>query len=250
MIRVGILGCGAIGSVIAEGLGERVVVLFDREIERAERLAESLKGRAMVARNFEEFINSEIDLVIEAASQEAVVEYGERVLRAGKDLMILSVGALAYVFERLKSVAEEVGRRIYIPSGAIAGVDGVKAASEYIEDVEIVTKKNPVSLGLDANRRGVVFEGSAEDAVRRYPRNLNVAATIGLAGIGLKRTRVKVIADPDLDLNEHVVRVKWRYGEMIFSIKNVKIGGRSSLLAALSAIKMVKELECPIVIGT
>ena len=250
-LKIGIIGCGAIGSVIAKAMDGKVAVLFDLIEDRALKLASSLKFKPKVAKTFEEFINSDINFVVEAASQKAVRDYAERILESGKDLMILSVGALdEHFLSRLRDVASKKGRKIYIPSGAVVGIDGIKAVSDKISEIVLITRKNPKSFGLNVNECRVLFEGNAKEAVKLYPQNINVAATVSLAGIGFERTKVKIIADPNVNENIHEIRVIGDFGEIITITKNVKLNERTSYLAALSAIRMLKNLEDVVVIGT
>jgi aspartate dehydrogenase len=251
IVRIGIIGCGAIGSVIAKEMDGKVVALYDVDENRAIKLANSLKFKPKVARTFEEFVSCDIDLVVECASQKAVKEYAERILESGKDLMILSVGALDNSFlERLRSVAIKNGRRIYIPSGAIVGIDGIKAVAGKISEITLTTIKNPKSFGIDADDRRILFEGNAKDAVRMFPQNVNVSATVSLAGVGFERTKVRIIADPSVEENIHEIRVVGEFGEFVTITKNTKLNERTSYLAALSAIRMIKNLEEVVVIGT
>ncbi len=250
-MKIGIIGCGAIGSFIAKVMDGRVVALFDVVRDKAVRLAEELKFKPKVAKSFEEFVSLEMDLVVEAASQKAVRDYGERILESGKDLMVLSVGALDEKFlKKLERVARRNGKRVYIPSGAIVGIDGVKAVSDMIAEVELITRKNPKAFGLRTEKPTILFEGSAKDAIRLFPQNVNIAATLSLAGVGYERTRVKIIADPDVEKNVHEIRVRGDFGEIVTITKNVKMNDRTSLLAALSAVRLLKDLEGVVVIGT
>ena len=209
---------------------------------------------------------NDVSLVIEAASQEAVRQYGPMALENGKDLMILSVGALGddALRETLFSLAKEKGSRIYIPSGAIGGADLVSSASvANIEYVELETIKPPSGLnGSDYVReksidleslkeRTVIFEGTARDAVKAFPRNVNVSATLSLAGIGFDRTRVRVVVDPDAERNEHIIRVKGDFGSAEFRIENVPspMNPRTSYLAAISAVATLRKITSGVWIG-
>ena len=272
-VGVAIIGCGAIGTVLARSIDEgragatKLVALYDLNVDRAKRLAEKLKSKPKVAREFRELLEDpSIGLIVEAASQEAVRQYALDVLRAGKSLMVMSVGALVDQ-ELLRSLwreAEKRGCRIYIPSGAIVGVDGVRAASQAgIESVTLTTRKPPRALmdspyvverGMDL--RGlkepvVVFEGKASEAVKHFPRSVNVAATLSLAGVGPDRTVVRIIADPNVDRNIHEVRVKGRFGEIVTVAKNVPSpdNPKTSYLAALSAVDTLRRVTEPILVG-
>ncbi len=261
--RVGIIGCGAIGSSIAEAIDEGVVqgiellVLFDQIVEKAEALSSQLKKRAKAVKTFEELMSSGLDFVIEAASQRAVRDYAIEVLDREADLMIMSAGALLEegLWEEIKRTCEKKGRRIFIPSGAIAGIDGLRAAKlDLIHDVVLITKKSPKALSgapffdkasmkpEDIHEERLLFEGNAVDAVELFPANVNVAATLALAGIGGSKTKVRVVADPKLDINIHEIEVRGSFGSMKVIMENLPHpeNPKTSHIAVLSAIETLR----------
>jgi len=269
-MNVGILGCGFIGTTIGGSLDQNPEVdeiyLLDSNYEATVHLAGVLKkGRIKREFDIDEFIDVS-DLVVEAASQAAVKEVGPRVLEAGKDLMIMSVGALVEddLWKRLKETAKGKECRIHIPSGAIAGIDGIISAS--IADIDCITltvRKPPKGLSLPSSLHEkstllselreplVLFEGSAREAVKVFPKNVNVAATIALAGIGFDRTRVRMIADPSVSSNMHTIEVRGRFGEMKVEMFNhpSTTNPRTSYLAPLSAIASLDRIITGINIG-
>lgn len=198
-------------------------------------------------------------IVLEAASADAVRAYAGRVFDSGADLMMVSVGALADAgfLERLIEHAREKGRRLHVPSGAIGGLDIIKAASiGGLEECRLTTRKHPGALNtsyvqeqgidLDGIRQAtVIFEGTALQAVRHFPQNLNVAVTISLAGIGLERTSVRVIADPEATHNIHEVFVRGTFGEATIRLVNLPTveNPRSSALVCYSVIAMLRSIE-------
>ena len=271
-LGVSLIGCGEIGSILAraikEGRAGRVELrfLFDRDGEKSRKLASELGFR--VAGDLQEILSDPgTNVVVEAASQAAVAEYGERILEAGKDLMVMSVGALADegLLKRLLEAARKGGSRIHLPSGSILGVDGVKAAQlAGIKEAQLITRKPPVALsyspylrerGMDLSRvrePTVVFEGTAREAVKAFPESVNIAATLALAGIGFDELKVKIIADPSLDRNVHELRVVGEAGEMVTVARNIPSPGnpRTSYLAALSAIMRLRDLVEILLVGT
>jgi aspartate dehydrogenase len=192
-----------------------------------------------------------VDLVVEAASQGAV----PMLLKCLPfcDVMIMSVGALAdkKLLARLSAVAKEYGRKIYLPSGAIGGLDAIASADGKIRSVLLETVKDQKSLGRTDKKRTVVFEGSAREACRLYPKNVNVAATLSLAGIGFEKTRVRIISDPGAKRNMHTITVKSESGSMQFRFENEPFAEnpKTSALAALSAISRIKKIGSTIQIG-
>ena len=259
-MNVAILGCGNIGRTIAEAIDKEadlaLVALFDIDLERAHALGRRLKIRPRVFERVDSLLEQrDIDIVVEAASQEAVRHYGVRILDSGKELMVMSVGAFIddVLFERMKGIAEKKGLRIYIPSGAVLGVDGLKSASmAEIGSVTLITRKNPKRLGVDVDRETVLYDGPAREGVREYPKNVNVAATLSLAGVGLDKTNLRIIADPAVDKNIHELRVKGAFGEFNVRVENLPSpeNPKTSYLAALSAIATLKKISEAVQIGT
>lgn len=212
-MKVCIIGCGSIGTTLAKAMEEmdeiQTMYITDNSKERVTYLADRYK-KVVYFENFEDIANN-VDLVIEAASQEAAKIYTPLALENGKDILVMSVGAFVDDVFRVKCkfLAKQNKCRIYIPSGALCGIDGLESAAQAkidevllisykppsaLEDVEYLTKRN-----IDVNsfkRPQIVFEGLAKDAVKYFPKNINVAATISLAGIGFEKTKVKIIVDP------------------------------------------------------
>lgn len=273
-MKVAIIGCGAIGTVLAKAIdggqvGEvKLGWVYDIDFERSRGLARKLRSKPKIAGGASEiYADKAVDLVIESASQLAVEQYAVDVLKSNKDLMVMSVGALAdqSLLKAVTGMAVRNDRRVYIPSGAIVGIDGVKASDlGKIKQVVLTTRKPPAALayGEYLKRRGinlkgmkkprVIFDGTAREAVRAFPASVNVAATLGLAGIGLDKTKVRVIADPKSRQNVHEIYVKGESGELRTVARNVPFpdSRRTSYLAALSAIRTLKNIGEAIRIGT
>lgn len=263
LTRVGLLGCGSIGSTLAQAIQKdasirgSLVCIFDKDPGRAERLNAKLEAPVEFIRSFEEFVQAPFDLLVECASQEAVRDCAEMALEAGKDLLIMSLGALMEepLWERLNRLAAARSRVIHLPSGAIGGLDLVRAAGMgKLQEVSLTTTKNPSALagapffllrGIDP--RGIrgrveLYEGSAREAVKLFPANVNVAAALSLAGIGGEKTRVKIVADSGVRENIHEIRVKGDFGEASITVTNVPHpeNPRTSTLAALSALEALR----------
>ncbi len=273
-LRVAIIGCGAIGAVLAQAIDEgragkvELAWLHDFEPEKSEALAKKLSLKPRIARSAAEIYSDKtVGLVIEASSQLAVEQYSLDILRSGKDIMVMSVGAFAdeELLRTVRNAAEQSGRRVYIPSGAVLGIDGVKAAElGGIKKVTLTTRKPSTTLAYSVylEKRGinlkrlkkprVVFEGSAREAVKAFPRSVNVAATLSLAGIGLDKTKVRIVADPKLNRNIHEIRVLGKAGELVTEARNVSFSDspKTSYLAALSAIQTLRNLSESIRVGT
>jgi aspartate dehydrogenase len=269
VLKIGLIGCGAIGTEIAKSIDQgeisaQLVAVCDHNPDTAKELIDSLKAKPVKA-NLEELVNSS-DLVVEAASQRAVPAIARATLEKGKSLMIMSVGALADVelYRSIKKMASMHGSKVYLPSGAISGLDGLKSASVgKIRRVTLTTTKNPVGLeGAPYVREKkidlaglkeptLIFEGSAAEAVKAFPANVNVAATLCLA-TREGEVRVKIIADPSIRVNRHEIIAEGDFGKMTTLVDNVPSpkNPKTSYLAALSAIATLRSIVEPIKIGT
>jgi aspartate dehydrogenase len=251
---VGIIGCGAIAGIITDfaangKLGADLKFFYDMDMKRAENMASKVDG--VTAPDVNDIVDN-VDLVIEAASQGAVIKVVPQVLKKGKDVIIMSMGALIDPDFRnyLERIAEENNSRIYAPSGAVVGLDGIKAASiGEINEVNLVTRKSPESLGISVDTETVLYEGKAGDAVRKFPANINVAAALSIA-YG-KEVDVKIIADPNVSRNCHEVCVTGDFGEFrtITENETCVTNPKTSVLAAYSAVKLIKSLNEKLNIG-
>jgi aspartate dehydrogenase len=176
------------------------------------------------------------------------------VLKAGKHLVVMSIGSL---FDddfrmRLVEAARKNGCKIYLPSGAVCGIDGVYAASaECLDSVTLVTTKPPSSLGVNVDKRTVIYKGSAREAVKLFPRNINVAACLSLAGIGFDATTVEIVADPVATRINHKILAHGRFGRLRAEVENMPNpkNPQSSYMASLSAIAILKRIMDPVQIG-
>lgn len=266
-LKVAIAGFGAIGEVVARRLdqgmpGLALAAVASRNVERVRAATagyrspppvESLARLAEVA-----------DIVIECLPAAAFMDVAEPTLRAGRTLMVASVGQLL-AQPQLKDLAARHGGRIVVPTGALIGLDAVIAAAEgEIRSVTMVTRKPPKGLAgaphLVANKIDVegltepklVFKGSAREAVKGFPANVNVAAALSLAGIGPDRTTIEVWADPGLDRNKHTITVESDSARFSMTIENVpsEANPRTGKITALSVVAALRKLASPLRIGT
>lgn len=255
-LRVLLVGCGALGTSIAKGLAQMPQVrlaVYDVDLRRARELGQ-LTG-ATVPDQLDHGIQ-ETQLVIEAASQEALRMLAPRVLGRGLPLIALSVGALAEdaFLAECARLSRERGARLHVPSGALGALDVIRAAAEAgLDEVTLVTAKPPAGFGLtDVREPRILYEGSAREAVQRFPKNVNVAAALSLAGVGFERTRVRIVADPALEANTHTVVAKGAFGELTCRVENLPSpeNPASSHLASLSVLALVRRMLAPVIVGT
>jgi aspartate dehydrogenase len=224
-----------------------------------------LEAGTLRAHSFDRFLDADVDLVIEAASQAAVKRYGRKILQRGRDLMVLSVGALAddAFLAELTGLAGGASRQLLIPSGAIGGLDALQAAAmDEISEVILTTTKPPHTIFRFGDEAGLpdltsmtgpvcLFEGPASEAVARFPRNVNVAAALSIAALGFEKTTVRLIADPAARHNTHRVQAKGRFGELDVALRlnPSPTNPQTSYLAALSAIHLLRKLTEPLRLG-
>ncbi len=262
MKRIGLLGCGAIGTQIALAIESRKIPanlthVYDDSKEASISLVEKLTNKPVIVENSHLLSSYPIDIVVEAASQEAVKDVALSVLQNKRDLMIMSVGALLdeSIYDILSDACKDFKKTIYLPSGAIAGLDGIKSIKEEIESLSITTTKHPRSLkgakffenseiNLDLiNSKTTIFQGTAKEAVSLFPANINVAALLSLCGIGSEKTQVTIVADPTTDKNTHHIVTSGKFGKMTFTIENFPDPNnpKTSRLAILSAIETLRK---------
>jgi aspartate dehydrogenase len=266
---IGIIGCGTIGTELAIAMDNgrvknvSVIVLFDTVKDAAESLRVKLQNHnPSTYYNFEEFVSSSsfnnTDIIIEAASQDALQRQGKTILQNGKSLMIMSVGALAdsqFLSELVDTAAKNLAH-IYIPTGAIAGIDAIRSVRTLLDSVILTTTKGPRALadapffddaGINVNKiinRTLIYEGTANDAVKKFPSNINVAAVLSLAGVGIEKTIVKIIIDPSAITNRHEIVATGKFGEIKISVDNIPsmTNPKTSFLAILSAIECLSSI--------
>lgn len=262
--RIGVFGCGTIGSELARVVDSGSIrnaqldSLFDINKDTAARLKSSLASKPAVPHTEDGFFRGNFDLVIEAASQQAARSIVVRCLEEERDVMLMSAGALADAefLELVSTASSKSGARVYIPSGAVGGIDAIRSVRHLIDSITITSTKNPRALSgapyfEKSNTKAesisgttLLYEGSAEDAVKLFPANVNIAAVVSLAGIGARRTMVRVIADPSSSRNTHEIRLTGGFGEINLLMNNVPSPSnpKTSYLAVLSAIECLRSI--------
>ena len=261
-MNICIIGCGAIGTTIARAIEDMpeiaIVYLTDRSKECATRVQEKMHKVRYVPDIVP--ILGDIRLVVEAASQDAARYYVPLALSAGVDVLLMSVGV--FQDEDFQNdvfrLARRKNARVYIPSGAVAGIDALSAAAiAGIDEVTLTTTKPPSAftsnayleskgiIATELRERTELFNGSAREAVKHFPQNINVAATISLAGIGFEKTRIRIVCDPQVQTNEHHLKAKGKFGELDIVTRNVPSprNPKTSYLAALSAISAIRKIS-------
>ena len=270
-MRIGLLGGGIIARLFLEHVhGERdgaeVVAIAGRSpASRAAGLAKEfgipfVVGTAALAA-------ARPDVVIEAASHDAVREHAEKLLDQRISVMLMSGGALAddALRERLEHAARTNNALLYVPSGGIGGLDALKAVcAAGAEEVRIRVTKPPAAwrgipyvekLGIDLDRlpgATTLFEGTAREGVPHFPANVNIAAVLSLAGIGFDRTRLEVVADPALRFNTHFIHIRGATGTIDLRFESVpsEVNPKTAMIACYSALAAFRQFASPVRYGT
>ena len=267
-MRVGVAGFGAIGQRVAILIEQTVpevtlTAITSRDLGQARANAVEILRHAPPVVALSEVVTRS-DLVIEAAPAPAFREIAVAVLGAGKPLLTVSLGALLDGYDEYVALARRHGAVIHAASGAIGGLDALAAAAiGQVGSVVMTTRKPPRGLAgapyLDEHRIDVtrlteptvVFEGTAREAIRGFPANVNVAVAVSLAGIGPDRTRVRIVADPTIIRNTHDVDVVGDFGRLTVRIENTPSANpRTGVITAQSVIATLKKLTSPVRIGT
>lgn len=260
-MKIGLIGSGNIGKFLLQSInenqllkGSKIVSLCARNQEKGQRLAKEYQ--ISYYSTVEEMLESEIDLVIEAATVDVVRNYAASVLKKGKDLVVISVGALADrdFYDQLQMLCKHTETKVYLPSGAIGGLDVLKAAKSIgkLDQVSITTRKPPQALpGAPLDKETVLFTGSAVEAIERFPANINVSIILSLAGIGPEKTTVTIIADPTVEKNSHSIEAAGSFGKLNVKVENDPMpdNPKTSYLAALSVISTLQNKDALIQVG-
>ena len=268
-LRIGIVGCGAIGSRIAlstkKELKSRFMVsaLYDIDCQKSRTLAQRLNKPSLVKPSIQETIHSS-DIVVEAVNTSATRDIVRQAISLKRSVLAMSVGRLLGQ-SRLFSLAEKNHCSLLMPSGAIAGLDAVKAASlAGIKKMTLTTRKPPqgfadnpylrdkgISL-KDVKEETVVFDGPVHEAVRYFPQNINVAAALSMAAGDSVEVKVRIIASPDVSRNTHEIVLEGPFGRITTRTENeiCPDNPKTSYLAVLSGVQTLKQFYQHVKIGT
>lgn len=264
---VAVAGLGAVGQTVARALdrgipGLQLVAVSARNRDRAENITAGLNRRVPVLELGK--LADVADVVVECLPSAVFPLVAEPTLRAGRMLMVISVGALLS-HPHVIDMAEEHGGEIVVPTGALLGLDAVQAAAQgTINSIRMVTRKPPAGLASAPylREKGIslaglsqplqVFEGTARNAIKGFPANVNVAVALSLAGIGPDRTRIEIWADPTIDRNRHTITIDSDSARFEMSINNIPTeeNPATGKITALSVVAALKKISSPLRIGT
>ncbi|MEP4546410.1 MAG: aspartate dehydrogenase [Saccharospirillum sp.] len=267
MTRIGIIGFGTAGQDIYKKIQSgaagscRTVAILVRD---RKKYIDSIDDASLLTNSEEAFFRESMDVVVEVAGHASVSKYGKRTLECGRDLVIVSVGALneQELYDKLISAARESGRRVYVPSAAVAGLDRIAAASQGQLDFVRLTTRKPLKawrgtyaekvVNLDeVTEPVVIYEGNARESSRLFPESVNVSAALSLAGVGFERTEVRVIADPTINRNIHEITAAGHFGSVRIEVENTPSPSnpKTGYIVAMSVCKVLKGIADPLQIG-
>ena len=271
-MRVAIIGGGTIATLILEHI--RLGDLGDAKVVAVVGRGDASRGKPLATdhgipyvTSLDDLLAQQPDVVVEAASHEAVGEFGEALLHRGIALIVLSGGSLCddALRSRLEAAAMKTGAMLYVPSGGICGLDALKTMCiAGVDEVSIVVTKPPVAWkgiayveqqGFNLENLTVpltLFDGSAREGVPLFPANVNIAAVLSMAGVGFDQTRLKVVADPALTLNTHYITLRGKTGNVSIKLESVPApeNPKTSWLACYSALAALKYVKSPVRYGT
>lgn len=258
-MNIGIIGCGAITRFLLQKINKEKAIncnvksIFVRDEEKYKKISELYDVNLFT--DFNVFLQSNIDVVVEAAHISAVKQLIPKAIQV-KDVIIVSIGAFAdqQFLQTIIDNAKAYRNTVHLPSGAIGGLDLLQNAQTLngITDVIITTRKPAHTLTDETLQdEKIVFHGPAVEAIKMFPENINVSIVLSLAGIGVNRTTVKIIADPNVQNNNHSIYMKGAFGEATVNVENNPLleNPKTSYLAALSILGTLNKMDNIIKIG-
>ncbi|GGA74997.1 aspartate dehydrogenase [Ornithinibacillus halotolerans] len=258
-MKIGIIGAGAIANFLLKEINSKqmknlhINSILVRDVEKY-RTLESSFGVKLYS-NLDDFLQSDIDIVVEAANVQAVKTLLPAVMKK-KDVVLISIGALAdaELLTEISSLVDEYNHVVHLPSGAIGGLDIVQNAHALgsVTNVTLTTRKPASSLIEEIiTDEKVIFAGKAVDAIKQFPKNMNVSIVLALAGLGVEKTNVRLVADPHIEKNIHQVDISGDFGEASIKITNNPFpeNPKTSYLAAMSILGTLQRMNRNIRIG-
>ncbi|MDD5084617.1 MAG: DUF108 domain-containing protein [Candidatus Omnitrophica bacterium] len=268
-LRIGIIGCGTIGSALARAVERRfskhahLAYIAELDRPKADRLIHSLKAKPLLL-SIAQLVKRS-DFIIEAASAKISGGIAHSALKRNKEILVMSVGGLLASFSSLERILKCTKGTLYIPSGAVAGIDAVLASREgKIRSATLITRKPPAGLRgapffktskikLERVRKEtLIFEGNVIQAVKAFPKNVNVSALLALAGIGPRKTKVRLYTSPKYTKNSHEIIVEGDCGVVHTRTDNMpsKENPKTSALAIRSAEALLTKVFSRFKVGT
>jgi aspartate dehydrogenase len=262
--RLGMIGLGAIGGQVMRAIADGALPAVSVPAVLVKRPRTGGTASPEVTHEPDRFFRHRFDAVLEGAGHESVRDHGERVFESGADFLVTSVGALAddEFRARLIETARRNRRRLILPSSGIGALDILSgAAVGGLDDVEIVVRKQPEAWKgtpgeamVDLDRLtapAVLYQGKVRDGAKAYPKNVNISAAVALAGLGLDRTRLTIVADPAISTHVVEVHAMGAFGRFDFveDVVPTDDNPKTGVLVGMAVIKAIRQLTQPLVIG-
>ncbi len=259
--QIALIGNGAIAHEIIRQIENSKQLYIVGALVLPEELRD-ISPHPLVA-TIDELLQWKPSLIVECAGHAAVRDYASSILKSGIDFMIISIGALsdAALHEHVTKEVTKSPAQVYLPAGALLGIDGLAATKlAGLDWVRLTSRKPPLAwssapgveaIDLEAiSSEQVIFSGSARDAARLFPKNANVAATVAIAGIGFDKTEVNLVADPKAQRNSHLLEFEGRPGRYRVETQGLASpeNPKTSMLTAYNILRSIQNLEAPIVI--
>lgn len=270
ILKIGFIGCGAIGSRLAKSVKQDlkkdcvIAGLYDLAPEKPQSLVTSLKLRpSLIKKSLNDLIRCS-DFIVEAIASQETTAIIQKVIRAKKGIMIMSIGK-ALPIPQAFALAEKNHTPVLLPSGAIGGLDVIKSiGAENITKITLTTSKPPSSLSQSdyltqkkiilskVRAETVIFDGTVRESIKLFPRNINVAAALAIASGAEKKIRIRIKTSPKFKLNSHEIEICGHFGRMVLRTDNVACpdNPKTSYLAVLSAVQTLKQFFHSVKIGT
>jgi aspartate dehydrogenase len=259
-LKLGLIGYGAIGKHVEAALKAGSI----ENLELVAALVKRPRNEGLLTHEPDRFFARRFDAVAECAGHEAVRSHGQRVLEHGADLLVTSVGAFTdtTLFERLLAAARANGKRLILPSAGIGALDILSSAAVGgLDSVTVTVRKDPSAwkgtiaetlVDLDAlTKPYTVFDGPVREGARLYPQNVNISAAAAIAGLGLDRTRVVIVADPTITTHIVELEAKGAFGRFTF-MEDVAVSAenrKTGKLVAMAMVKSVRQLASTLVVA-
>ena len=244
--KIGILGFGAIGKEIYKKISNKTIDGYSITGVFSDDIKDKNLPNKIKCYSFKELLKKKPDIIIEAASVKACTIYAEKILKEKIDFVCLSVCSFASepFFKKIFSLTKKIKNKIYIPTGAISGLDAISSASlsKELKNVKLTQRKPPKALmsTLEAKKikkEKILLRSTARKICKKFPKNSNIAATLAICGVGFDKTKVVVIADPKIKKNNAEIEASGNFGNLKVKLENnPSENPKTSRLTAMSVI--------------
>ncbi len=265
MLKLGLMGLGAIGVDVEKMVSEECQgdIEIPAILVKNPRADRSL-NESIVTTNFDEFIKTKPDVILEVAGHQTIQKYAVEILRSGIDLLVTSVGAFTddQLYDECIATALGNGAKLIIPSAGIGSLDTLSAAAVGgLTSVHMIVRKDPSAwYGTHAETLfdlsslttpTIIFEGTPREGAALYPQNVNISAAVALAGLGLDKTRLTIIADTEIDTHVCEIKATGAFGSYEFreNLTVAETNRKTGKIVGMAVMKTIKQMVSPVVVG-